>query len=39
MTTFGVPADFKFMDATGEGQVSDIFHPNDVEPLQSTLIS
>jgi hypothetical protein len=34
---FGVPADFKFMDATGEGQVSDIFHPNDVEPLPSAL--
>ena len=34
--TFGVPADFQFRDATADGQVSDIFHPNDVEALRAT---
>ena len=34
--TFGVPADFRFLDATADDQVSDIFHPNDVEPLRAT---
>ena len=34
---FGVPADFPFRESTVDGQVTDIFHPNDVEPLRASV--